>query len=161
MKTGLELYTRTAVPINPGYELAMEVLFNGRILEGSASKDTYEFSSTITGGKRLAAIGRKRRYDYRDLAGIFEADGAVPQEIIFVDDEDDIKLHLETNIWLDPGEMVQCLSLKLYSESAVLEIPLIRPDIKTAWLKRGCFVIDIGDFVRELYNRRGQIRKIF
>lgn len=161
MQVGIELYTQTAVSINPGYEVSMKVLFNGRILEESVSNDTYKFSGTVTGDKRLAAAGRERSYDYRDLAGIFEADAAVPLDILFIDGEDDIKLWIETNIWLDPGELIQCLYLKLFSESATLEIPLIRPDVKIEWPRRGCFVVDIADFVGELYKRRCEIREIF
>jgi len=157
MQVGIELYTQMAVTINHGYELAMKVDYNGKILEQSASRDFFEFSGTVTGGKRLAAVGRERYYDYRDLTGIFEADGALPVGFLLVDPEDDIKLMIKTNIWLDPGRMAQDLCLKIFSDARSLEILLNRPDVKIDWAGRGKFIVDIGDFVKELYAERCKI----
>ncbi|AYO31181.1 MAG: hypothetical protein PWR06_878 [Thermoanaerobacteraceae bacterium] len=157
MLVEIELFTQMAVSINYGDELSMKVNYNGKILEEGISRDSFEFSGTVLGGKRLAAIGRERRYTYGDLTGIFEADPGKGVNLLFIDPEDDIKLIIETNIWLDPGRMVQDLSLKVFSENRMRDIPLNRPDVKIDWPGRGKFIVDIGDFIRELNSERCKI----
>lgn len=159
MQVGIELFTQRAVCINHGYELSMKAVYNGEILEESKSRDTFEFSGTILGGKRLAALGRERCYTYRDLTGIFEAEPACNLNILLIDPDDDIRLIIENNIWLDPGSMVQDLSLKIFSGNRVREIPLNRPDVKIDWPGRGKFIVDIGEFIKVLHDERCNIQK--
>ncbi|WP_422447212.1 hypothetical protein [Thermoanaerobacterium sp. DL9XJH110] len=154
MQLGLELYALKAVNIMDDHKILMKIEVNGRVMEESIGEDSYEFFGMITGGKRLSAIGRKKRYTYGDLVGIFEAEPATCINFMFLDAEDEINLVIETNVWLDPGLFVQDVMLKIYSENRTLEIPLSRPDIRMAWPKRGLFVIDIGTFVRVLYAER-------
>jgi len=61
---------------------------------------------------------------------------------------------METNIWLDPGILVQDVMLRFNSDKRSLEIPLNRPDVKIDWRSRGTFAIDIGDFIKELNAAR-------
>lgn len=133
----------------------LKIKSNEKILEESCSEDVFGFFGAIIEGKRFAAIGRKRKYDHNHLMGrIFDADPAAPINFLFIDPEDDIKLILETNIWLDPGIMVQDVTLKIRSDKQKLDIPLNRPDVKMDWSSRGTFAIDISEFIKELNAER-------
>lgn len=157
MQVGIELYVQRAVTINPGYFIGMKLYQNKAIIKESLSKDTFDFSGTLLSGKRLAGTGREKVYTYRDLTGIFEADPASDINFIFIDPEDDIKLEIDTNIWLDPGMMVQDTALRVYSPKKMLEIPMNRPDIKLDWSGRGRYTINVGDFIKELYSDRCKV----
>jgi hypothetical protein len=155
MQVVIELYVQRALFMMDTHFAKLEVLFNKKIIEESRSEDIFGFNGMILEGKRFAAIGRKRHYDHNHLMGkIFEADHATPVNFLFIDPEDDIKLVLETNIWLDPGILAQDISLKISSDKKNLDIPLNRPDVKTDWSSRGTFAIDIGEFIRELNAER-------
>ncbi len=155
MQVAIELYVQKALLIMDTHFASLKVSYNGKILEESCSEDVFGFNGMIIEGKRFAAVGRKRHYDYSHLMGrIFEVDAASPMNFLFIDPEDDIKLVLETNIWLDPGIMVQDVSLKICSGKKKLDIPLNRPDIKVDWSSRGAFAIDIGEFIKELNAER-------
>ena len=154
MQVGIELYMQKALSIMDTHVINLKVSSNGKNLEESYSKDVFEFMGMILGGKRLAAVGREKHYDYNDLSGrIFESEKATPVNFLFIDPEDDIELIIETNIWLDPGIMVQDVWLKIYSDKKTLDIPLNRPDVKINWQGRGVFAVDIGDSIRELYGK--------
>lgn len=155
MQVGIELFMQRALYIMDHNFIRLKVLNNYKLMEESCSEDVFKFFGTILPGKRLAAIGRNSEYEASYLMGrIFEAEPSVPINFLFIDPEDDIKLVIETNIWLDPGIMLQDLMLKIYSDKKNLEIPLSRPDIKIDWPSRGTFAIDIGDFIRELNAAR-------
>jgi len=155
MQVGIELYVQRAIYIMDNHFIRLKVTNNNKLIGESCSEDIFEFFGTIIPGKRLAAMGRKSKYEPSFLYGrIFEANPSLPINFLFVDPEDDIKLIIETNIWLDPGVMLQEVMLKVFSEKKALEIPLNRPDIKIDWSGRGTFTIDIGDFIRELYAER-------
>ncbi|AEE91800.1 conserved protein of unknown function [Tepidanaerobacter acetatoxydans Re1] len=155
MQVAIELYLQRGLSVTDNSFVNLKVMYNGKIIEESCSEDVYEFFGMILGGKRLAALGRKRHYDSNYLMGrIFEADPALPMNFLFIDPEDDIKLIIETNIWLDPGIMVQDVLLKIFSDKKELNIPLNRPDVKTDWSGRGTFTIDIGEFIKELNAER-------
>lgn len=155
MQVEIELYVQRALFIMDNHFVSLKIISNGKVLEESCSQDVFGFFGTIIEGKRFAALGRNRSYDYNHLMGrIFEADPAAPVNFLFIDPEDDIKLVLETNIWLDPGVMVQDISLKINSDKKKLDIPLNRPDVKIDWSSRGTFSIDIGDFIKELNAER-------
>ncbi|HHY41343.1 MAG TPA: hypothetical protein GX514_00595 [Thermoanaerobacterales bacterium] len=155
MKVGIELYVQRAVYIMDNNFLRLKVLNNSKLIEESCSEDIFEIFGTILPGKRLAAVGRKSKYDSNYLMGrIFEAHPSSPINFLFIDPEDDIKLVMETNIWLDPGILVQDVMLRFNSDKRSLEIPLNRPDVKIDWRSRGTFAIDIGDFIKELNAAR-------
>jgi len=155
MQVGIELFVQRAVYIVDNNFVRLKVLNNGKVIEESCSEDDFDFFGTIIPGKRLASVGRKTKYDPNYLMGrIFEANPSLPINFLFIDPEDDIKLIIETNIWLDPGIMVQDVMLKINSEKKSLEIPLNRPDVKLDWSSRGTFAVDIGDFIRELNAER-------
>lgn len=155
MQVGIEVYAQRAVYIMDNNFVRLKVINNGYVMEKSYSEDVFRFFGTIIPGRRLAGAGRKSEYEPSYLLGrIFEASPSLPISFLFIDPEDDIKLVIETNIWLDPGVMLQDAMLKIYSEKKSLEIPLNRPDIKIDWPSRGTFAIDIGDFIRELNAER-------
>lgn len=155
MQVEIELFALRAVCINNDYFIKLSITNNGRIMEGSCSEDIFKFFGTIIPGKRMAGIGRKCKYEPSFLYGrIFEANPSSPIDFLFIDPEDDIKLVIETNIWLDPGAMLHVIMLKVCSYKKTLEIPISRHDIKIDWLGRGIFAIDIGDFIRQLYAAR-------
>ncbi|HHX23205.1 MAG TPA: hypothetical protein GX723_04205 [Thermoanaerobacterales bacterium] len=158
MQVGIELCLQTGILITDDRFIRLKISNNGKIMENSFSEDAFGFFGMMIPGKRLAGVGRKRYYGGNQLMGrIFEADSASPVNFIFVDPEDDIKLIVETNIWLDPGVMVQELSLKVYTDKKTLDIPLNRPDIKLNWLSRGTFAIEISEYIKELYAARVKI----
>lgn len=155
MQVGIELYVQRAVYIIDNNYVRLKVLNNGKLMEESCSEDVFKFFGTIIPGKRLAGVGRNSKYEPSYLLGsIFEANPSSHIYFLFIDPEDDIKLVIETNIWLDPGIMLQDVMLKIASDKKNLEIPLNRPDIKMDWQSRGTFAIDIGDFIRELNAAR-------
>lgn len=154
LQVWIEIFAQHAVNVIDLYETKMKVTYNNKDIEESYSTDRYNFFGTILGGKRIAAIGREKEYTGEDLFRIFEADVSNPIEFMFIDPQDDIKLNINTNMWLDPGILVQDILLKIYTEKKVLEIPLQRSDIELDWLSRGNFAVDIGDFIREFNAAR-------
>ncbi|NLZ54202.1 MAG: hypothetical protein GX892_13860 [Thermoanaerobacteraceae bacterium] len=155
MQVGIEVYAQRAVYIMDNNFVRLKVINNGKLMEESCSEDVFKFFGTIIPGKRLAGVGRNSKYEPSYLLGsIFEANPSSHINFLFIDPEDDIKLVIETNIWLDPGIMLQDVMLKIASDKKNLEIPLNRPDIKMDWQSRGTFAIDIGDFIRELNAAR-------
>jgi len=154
LQVWVEIFAQRAVNVIDLYETEMKIIYNGVDIEESYSLDRYNFFGTILGGKRIAGLGRKKEYTWDDLFRIFEADTSNPIEFIFIDPQDDIKLNIKTNMWLDPGILVQEVLMKIYTEKKVLEVPLQRADIKLDWLSRGNFTVDIGDFIRQLNAAR-------
>ncbi|MDD4569437.1 MAG: hypothetical protein PHE70_04850 [Tepidanaerobacteraceae bacterium] len=158
MQVGIELYAQRGLSVMDDHFIRLKVTNNGKILEESCSEDAFGFFGMIIPGKRLAAIGRKRHYDqYQVMGRIFQSESAEPINFLFIDPKDYINLVIETNIWLDPGIMVQDVSLKIYSDKKTLDIPSNRPDIKMNWLSRGTFTIDISEFIRLLNAERIKI----
>ncbi|TYP49212.1 hypothetical protein [Thermosediminibacter litoriperuensis] len=157
MQLNIELYAGRAIHIADYHEISLAVTSNGEIIEDSASLDYFGFFGVILGGKRVAATGRRIHYSFKDLAGIFEAEPAQPFRILFLDPEDEILLTVDTNIWLDPGLLVQDLVLQVSSENKSLEIPLNRPNVKIDWPGRGRFVIDVSEYIKTLYAERARI----
>ena len=158
MQVKIELYVNNALFIMHSHFVALKVPSKDKILEESYAEDVFGFFGTILGGKRFAALGRKQNYDHGHLMGrIFEANVASPIEFLFIDPEDEIKLIVETNIWLDPGVMAQEVSIKISSDKKTFDIPLNSPRIKMDWASRGTFAIDIGDFIKELNAERMKI----
>lgn len=154
MELFVELFTNRTLFISDFYEIHNVLIINGSEITETSACDIFKFSGCILGGKRIAATGRKKEYDYSNLTGIFEAEPAKPYKITFLDPEDKIYLKINTNIFLDPGLLTDELSIKVFSEKNFYFAKLTEPFIKFDWPKRGEYYLDITELVKELYARR-------
>jgi hypothetical protein len=154
VELGIELFASRAIYIADYHQISLALTVNGKLIEESLSLDSFNFFGVILGGKRVAATGRKILYSYKDLVEIFEAKPARPFRLLYLDPEDEIKLAIDTNLYLDPGLMAQDLIMRLLTENKSLEIPLNRPDVKMDWPRRGFFVVDLSEYVKAMYAER-------
>ncbi|MDN5331370.1 MAG: hypothetical protein PWP45_595 [Tepidanaerobacteraceae bacterium] len=154
MEFGIELFTNRAIFVSDYHEISLAISVNDRLIEESLSKDKFNFHGLILGGKRLAGTGRKIVYSHQDIMEIFEARPAQPFTLLYLDPSDEIRLEIDTNLFLDPGIMVQDLTMKISLGNRSLEIPLNRYDVRINWPKRGFFVVDLSEYVKTMYFNR-------
>ncbi|MFO7152493.1 MAG: hypothetical protein DIU66_004520 [Bacillota bacterium] len=154
MEFGVELFANRAIFVSDYHEVSLGILLNGSLLDDSLSKDAFNFNGVILGGKRIAGTGREIVYSYRDLVEIFESKPSRPFSLLYLDPSDEIKLAIDTNLFLDPGLMAQDLTMKIYLGNKTQEIPLNRYDVKIEWPKRGFFLVDLSEFLKAMYFNR-------
>jgi len=154
MEIGVEFFTNRTTFISDFYEFHNIILINDSEIKETSSSDIFKFSGCVLGGKRIAAIGRKKVYDFKNYTETFEAEPAKPFKILFLDPEDKIYLKVNTNIFLDPGRFVEELSLKIYSEKNSHIAALNSPYIKIDWPGRGEYILDITELINDLYRKR-------